>query len=239
MPNALIEKLSRRGPLGPDEVDALRDATEPPICVPAGQDLVRPHESPSHSTVLLSGFCARYTSLSDGRRQFTEINIMGDFVDLHSLLMQPMDHGVVTLTPCRVAHASHGALRRITQQHPHLTRLLWQDTLIDAAIHRQWLVGVGRRSGLGRFAHLLCELDVRLAVVGQSENHRFQLPLTQSELGDAMGLSAVHVNRLLADLRREGLLQWQGQRVRILDWERLVDLAEFEPGYLQLAQAPA
>lgn len=238
MPNALIEKLSRRDRLGPEEVAALEEAAEPPICVPAGQDLVRPHDRPSHSTLLLSGFCGRYTTLSDGRRQFTEINVMGDFVDLHSFLMQPMDHGVLTLTACQVSHVAHAALRRITERHPHLTRLLWLDTLIDAAIHRQWLVGVGRRSGLGRFAHLLCELDMRLEVVGQAKNHTFQLPLTQPELGDAMGLSAVHVNRLLGELRREGLVEWQGARVQILNWGRLVRLAEFDPDYLRLEPSP-
>ena len=238
MPNVLIDKLSRRDLLNAEEVAALEQAVEPTQIVPAGQDLVRQHQRPTHSTLLLSGFCARYATLDDGGRQLTEINVMGDFVDLHSFLMQPMDHGVLTLTPCEISRVPHGALRHITERHPHLTRLLWLDTLIDAAIHRQWLVGMGRRSGLGRFAHLLCELHVRLEVVGQVEDHTFELPLTQPELGDAMGLSAVHVNRLLAELRRDRLVQWLGPQVRILDWERLVRIAEFDPSYLRLGPAP-
>ena len=238
MPNVLIDKLSRRDLLNAEEVAALEQAVEPTQIVPAGQDLVRQHQRPTHSTLLLSGFCARYATLDDGGRQLTEINVMGDFVDLHSFLMQPMDHGVLTLTPCEISRVPHGALRHITERHPHLTRLMWLDTLIDAAIHRQWLVGMGRRSGLGRFAHLLCELHVRLEVVGQVEDHTFELPLTQPELGDAMGLSAVHVNRLLAELRRDRLVQWLGPQVRILDWERLVRIAEFDPSYLRLGPAP-
>lgn len=238
MANALIDKLSRRDRLGADEIKALQAALEPPRTVPAGQDLVRQRERPGQSTLLVRGFSARYTSLSDGRRQLTEINVMGDFVDLHSFLMQPMDHGVLTLTPCEVSCVSHGALRRITEQHPHLTRLLWLDTLIDAAIHRQWLVGMGRRSGLGRFAHLLCELCMRLEVVGQASGKSFQLPLTQPELGDALGLSAVHVNRLLAELRGEGLVEWRSPDVRILNWGRLVRIAEFDPAYLRLESSP-
>ena len=238
MPNVLIDKLSRRDLLNAEEVADLEQAVEPTQIVPAGQDLVRQHQRPTHSTLLLSGFCARYATLDDGGRQLTEINVMGDFVDLHSFLMQPMDHGVLTLTSCEISRVPHGALRHITERHPHLTRLLWLDTLIDAAIHRQWLVGMGRRSGLGRFAHLLCELHVRLEVVGQVEDHTFELPLTQPELGDAMGLSAVHVNRLLAELRRDRLVQWLGPQVRILDWERLVRIAEFDPSYLRLGPAP-
>lgn len=238
MPNALIDKLSRRDRLSADEVVALERAMEPAQSVPAGQDLVRQHQRPTHSTLLLSGFCARYATLDDGRRQLTEINVKGDFVDLHSFLMQPMDHGVQTLTPCEISRVPHGALRHITERHPHLTRLLWLDTLIDAAIHRQWLVGMGRRTGLECFAHLLCELHVRLDVVGGVQNGTFELPLTQPELGDAMGLSAVHVNRLLAELRRDGLVQWLGSQVRILDWDRLVRIAEFDPSYLRLESAP-
>ena len=109
---------------------------------------------------------------------------MGDLVDLHSFLLKVMDHGVVTLTPCQIARVPHSALRRISEQHAHLTRLLWLDTLIDAAIHRQWIVGMGRRSGLGRFAHLLCEMCLRLESVGQVQDGGFLLPLTQHELGD-------------------------------------------------------
>lgn len=238
MSTPLIAKLARRDQISAEEIAALEGAMEPSQTVAAGQDLVHQHERPTHSTLLLSGFSARYTALDDGRRQITEINVMGDFVDLHSFLLKVMDHGVVTLTPCQIARVPHSALRRISEQHAHLTRLLWLDTLIDAAIHRQWIVGMGRRSGLGRFAHLLCEMCLRLESVGQVQDGAFLLPLTQHELGDAMGISAVHVNRLLAEMRREGLVAWRGPRVQLLDRKRLSSIAEFDPAYLRLESAP-
>lgn len=234
MTNPLIDKLGRRDQLTPAEVEVLMKVLEPPRRVAAGVDFVVEHSHPTHSTLMLSGFAARYSALADGGRQITEITIAGDFVDLHSLLMKQMDHGVVALTDVVVANAPHDRLRALTENHPHLTRLLWLDTIIDAAIHRQWIVAMGRQSGLAHLAHLLAELYLRLEIVGLASNHAFNLPLTQPALGDALGLSAVHVNRLVAELRNDALVNWNHPRIEILDWERLVDVAEFDPTYLRL-----
>jgi CRP-like cAMP-binding protein len=234
----LVEKLSLRDRISPDEIEALQKALEPPKTIAAGSDIVREHTRPLHSTLLISGFSARYSTLEDGARQITEINVPGDFIDLHSLLMKQMDHGVVALTECVVAEAPHSGLIDITERHPHLGRLLWLDTIIDAAIHRQWLVAMGRRSGLGHLAHLVCELYLRLQAVGQTGDLTFELPLTQAVLGDALGLSTVHVSRLISELRGEGLINWSGGRIDILDWRRLAEIAEFDPTYLRLQSDP-
>lgn len=234
----LVEKLSLRDRVSPEEVAALEKVLEAPRTVAAGSDIVREHTRPTHSTLLISGFSARYSTLADGARQITEINISGDFIDLHSLLMKQMDHGVVALTDCVVAQAPHSALIEVTERHPHLTRLLWLDTIIDAAIHRQWLVAMGRRSGLGHLAHLVCELYLRLQTVGQTGEMTFELPLTQTALGDALGLSTVHVSRLVSELRGEGVVNWSGGRIDILDWRRLAEMAEFDPTYLRLQCEP-
>ena len=234
----LVEKLSLRDRISPDEIEALQKALEPPKTVAAGSDIVREHTRPLHSTLLISGFSARYSTLEDGARQITEINVAGDFIDLHSLLMKQMDHGVVALTECVIAEAPHSGLIDITERHPHLTRLLWLDTIIDAAIHRQWLVAMGRRSGLGHLAHLVCELYLRLQAVGQTGDLTFDLPLTQAVLGDALGLSTVHVSRLISELRGEGVINWSGGRIDILDWRRLAEIAEFDPTYLRLQSDP-
>ena len=234
----LVDKLGLRDRLSDEEVAALDKALEPPRSVPAGADIVREHTRPSASTLLISGFSARYSTLEDGSRQITEINVSGDFIDLHSLLMKQMDHGVVALTDCVTANAPHIRLIDITERHPHLGRLLWLDTIIDAAIHRQWLVAMGRRSGLGHLAHLVCELFTRLSAVGLTEGQTFNLPLTQTVLSDALGLSTVHVNRLIAELRREGLVRWSNPQVEILDWPRLSQIAEFDPTYLRLHSQP-
>lgn len=234
----LVEKLSLRDRISPDEIEALQKALEPPKTVAAGSDIVREHTRPLHSTLLISGFSARYSTLEDGARQITEINVSGDFIDLHSLLMKQMDHGVVALTECVVAEAPHSGLIDITERHPHLTRLLWLDTIIDAAIHRQWLVAMGRRSGLGHLAHLVCELYLRLQAVGQTGDLTFDLPLTQATLGDALGLSTVHVSRLISELRAEGVIHWSNGQIDILDWRRLTEIAEFDPTYLRLQSDP-
>ena len=234
----LVEKLSLRDRISPDEIEALQKALEPPKTIAAGSDIVREHTRPLHSTLLISGFSARYSTLEDGARQITEINVPGDFIDLHSLLMKQMDHGVVALTECVVAEAPHSGLIDITERHPHLGRLLWLDTIIDAAVHRQWLVAMGRRSGLGHLAHLVCELYLRLQAVGQTGDMTFELPLTQAVLGDALGLSTVHVSRLISELRGEGLINWSGGRIDILDWRRLAEIAEFDPTYLRLQSDP-
>lgn len=234
----LVEKLSLRDRISPEEIEALQKALEPPKTVAAGSDIVREHSRPLHSTLLISGFSARYSTLEDGARQITEINVAGDFIDLHSLLMKQMDHGVVALTECVIAEAPHSGLIDITERHPHLTRLLWLDTIIDAAIHRQWLVAMGRRSGLGHLAHLVCELYLRLQAVGQTGDLTFDLPLTQAVLGDALGLSTVHVSRLISELRGEGVINWSGGRIDILDLRRLAEIAEFDPTYLRLQSDP-
>jgi CRP-like cAMP-binding protein len=195
---------------------------------------VREGDRPTESTLMIEGFCGRYSTFADGRRQFTALHIAGDFVDLHSFLLKPMDHGVVALSPCRIVTFPHAALREITEQFPHLTRVLWFSTLIDAAIHRAWLVSMGRRAALAHMAHLLCELLLRLHVVGLAEGRSFNFPLTQQELADILGLSMVHVNRVIQDLRAKKLVAWRSGRVSILDWEGLVALAEFDPTYLHL-----
>ncbi|WP_419756505.1 Crp/Fnr family transcriptional regulator [Brevundimonas sp.] len=234
----LVEKLSLRDRISPEEIEALQKALEPPKTVAIGSDIVREHTRPLHSTLLISGFSARYSTLEDGARQITEINVPGDFIDLHSLLMKQMDHGVVALTECVVAEAPHSGLIDITERHPHLTRLLWLDTIIDAAVHRQWLVAMGRRSGLGHLAHLVCELYLRLQAVGQTGDMTFDLPLTQAVLGDALGLSTVHVSRLISELRGEGVINWSNGQIDILDWRRLAEIAEFDPTYLRLQSDP-
>jgi CRP-like cAMP-binding protein len=234
----LVEKLSLRDRISPEEIEALQKALEPPKTVAAGSDIVREHSRPLHSTLLISGFSARYSTLEDGARQITEINVSGDFIDLHSLLMKQMDHGVVALTECVIAEAPHSGLIDITEHHPHLTRLLWLDTIIDAAVHRQWLVAMGRRSGLGHLAHLVCELYLRLQAVGQTGDMTFDLPLTQAVLGDALGLSTVHVSRLISELRGEGVINWSNGQIDILDWRRLAEIAEFDPTYLRLQSDP-
>jgi CRP-like cAMP-binding protein len=187
---------------------------------------------------LVEGFAGRISQLENGHRQITAIHVPGDFVDLHSFLLKEMDHAVMAISRCRVVMFPHAQLATITEQYPHLTRLLWLATLIDAAIHRQWLAVMGGLPAISHMAHLVCELYLRLNVIGCTEDKRFTLPVTQSELADAMGLTPVHVNRVLQELRRESLLTWEGASIEILDWPNLQALADFDPRYLHQRTEP-
>src|SRR5919199_345555 len=174
MLQALVTKLERRDQLSAEERRVLEGTVARVREVKADEDIVREGDQPSESSVMLDGFSARYKILSNGRRQITALHVLGDFVDLHSFLLGKMDHGVVALTPCRVGVVPHEELRAITDRYPHLTRLLWLNTLIDGAIHREWLLAMGRRSALGHTAHLICELFLRLQAVGQVDGNTMQ-----------------------------------------------------------------
>ena len=236
MTNPLIRRLERSGSLSDEEKQVLDQAISRVKDFGPDQDIVREGDRPTESNLILEGFACRQKILADGQRQITALHVAGDFCDLHSFLLKKLDDGVVTLTPCKVALIPHETLRRIVEGYPHLTELLWFTTLVDAAIHREWMTGMGRRSSQGQIAHLLCELCLRLRTIGLVMDDRYQLPVTQQELGDALGLSLVHVNRTLQDLRGQRLISWKGQTVEITDWEGLRQLAEFDPTYLHLDQ---
>lgn len=231
-------KLARRDCLSADESAALAEMAQEPFLKPAGAQLVEPGDRPEVSTLLLSGFAARYSELADGRRQYTQINCPGDFVDLHSFVMRQMDHGVLCLSPCLVSAVPHDRLRRITQDHPHLTRLLWLETVVDAAIHREWLLAMGQQTALERLALFLCEMQARLDAVGLVEDGVFDLPIRQQDLADFLGMSPVHLNRTLQILRETGWISWKGAQVRVIDRQRLIEAAEFDDTYLRLERSP-
>lgn len=238
MTNPLILNLEQHDRLSEEEKRVLESIIAHTRTVNQGEDMVREGDRPKESLLLLEGFAARYKMLLNGKRQITSLHIMGDFVDLHAYLLKVMDHAVLALTPCRIGVVPHGALRQITEQHPHLSRLLFLNIAIDGAVHRQWLTMAGRSSARSRFAHLLCELFLRLKSVGQAAEHHFHLPVTQQTLGDMLGLSTVHVNRTLQELRAGGLVAWNGRGIQLLDWERLQQEAHFDPAYLNLIKEP-
>jgi CRP-like cAMP-binding protein len=235
---ALLLKLRVRDLVVPEEEEVLRASVAEIREHPAGRTIVRSGTTLSGSTLLVSGIVCRYKDLADGQRQIMELHIAGDFVDLHGFLLKRLDHNIGTMTAVRIALVPHDALRGITETHPHLGRMLWFSTLLDAAIHREKILSIGRRSAVARIAHILCELMVRLRLVGLADETGYALPLTQADLADVTGLTSVHVNRMLKKLRDEKLLTFRGGRVAIDDWEGLQRLAEFDPTYLHLERRP-
>ena len=231
----LFRRLQRRDPAISDaERNALESAISHTIEVEADRDIVRQHELTENVHLVSSGWACRYSTLPGGRRRIQSLQLGGDFIDLQGFTLKRIDYSALALTRCRLAVIPHAKLRVISETMPHLTRLLWLTTVVDAAIQRQWLLGAGQRSALQRAAHLLCEVFTRLEVAELNDGDAFHLPLTQAELGDTLGISLVHANRVVGDLRARGIVRWRGEQVTILDWAALRALAEFDPAYLEL-----
>src|SRR4051812_6083456 len=232
MSHLLIRHLEQFGPLSEPEKRALTSLVAEVRNIEAGQQIVCEGERPTDCRVILEGFVCRYKLLPPDRRQIMAIQIPGDVVDLQGFLLDEMDHSVGTLSPSKVGLIPHERLREITERYPRIGRALWQGTLIDSAVFRAWIIGIGRRSASQRIAHLLCEVFFRLRAVGLTEDGSFELPLTQAEIADSLGLTSVHVNRSLEELRRKQLITYQVGRVTIHDWEGLKQEGEFESRYL-------
>ena len=208
------------------------------VRVERGRRLVKAKTELEHSNLLLDGFVHRHKDLSNGARQTLQLAVGGDFIDLHSLLLKQLDHDISTFTDCRVGIFPHENLKALIGEHQHLGRLLWLSTIVDAAIHREWMLSLGRRDAASRLAHLFCELQVRLTAAGLAEHGTYELPINQGDLAEILGLTPVHVNRMLKGLREKGLVKFRNKLVEIEDWDGLVGLAEFDPFYLSLNQRP-
>ena len=232
----LLAKLESIAELSAEDKQALMALPMASATFGADADIHREGDRPSRCCLLVDGFVCRYRLLGSGQRQIISFHTPGDIFDLQSLHLAVMDHSAAALVPSQVAFIPHQALQELIRQYPRIAAALWREALIDAAIFREWIVGLGRRTAYGRIAHLFCELAHKLKAVGLAEDTIFELPITQVELADALGLSSVHVNRVLQQLRADGLIRWQGSILAILDWERLKQAGEFDPAYLHQDQ---
>lgn len=200
----------------------------------AGHVAVRQGQVVDVSILLVHGFMTRHVDAADGRRHLVGVHVPGDFVDLHAYALKKLDHDVAALTDTTVAIVPHAALERIQAEHAHLTRRLWFSTLLDAAIHRQWIYRLSSLNALQRVAHFLCETNARLLAIGASDGANFTLPMTQVDLGEVCSLTNVHVNRVLRQLRETGLCTVRAEQVAIHDLKGLVAAGQFDPQYLYL-----
>lgn len=235
----LIRKLESSARLSAEERQAIEGLPITVRPLKAEQDIVREMDRPSQCCLILEGWACRYHLFSQGNRQIFSFHIPGDILDLQSLHLRVMDHSVCTLTQATVAFIPHKALLELTATFPGIAATLWRDTLVDGAIFRQWMSAIGRRTALQAVAHLFCELYVKLAAVGLARDHAYRLPLTQSELGDALGLSNVHVNRTLRDMRESELITLHRGTLEINDWQELSKLCDFNPVYLHMDRGAA
>jgi CRP-like cAMP-binding protein len=230
----IVRKLESIFSLTAEERAALQNLPMQVTNIGAGQDIVREGDRPSRCCLILEGFTCNFKLTAEGNRQIVTFHIGGDIPDLQSLHLRVLDNSLGTISDCKVGFIQHEVMLELCKAHFRIASALWRETLIDAAIFREWMLSIGRRDAYARIAHLLCELLVRLKAVGLAENHTCKLPITQAQIGDALGLSDVHVNRVLQSLRGDDLITLQRGVLSVLDWERLKEVGEFDATYLHL-----
>lgn len=235
----LWQKLAIDTALSADDVAAIAAL---PITVkesPARATLAREGATSTHCSVLLEGFACRSKTADSGKRQILSVHIPGEILDLEAIHLPVMDHDVTTLSRCKVGLIGHEALLAAARARPMVGEALWRYTARDAALFREWIMNIGRRPAINRLAHLLVEIGDRLERAGLANDASFQLPMTQLDLADALGLTPVHVNRVLQELRRSGLLELRKYTVSLPDLKRLKEVAAFDDLYLRQPQPTA
>jgi CRP-like cAMP-binding protein len=231
-----VESLSQ---LAEDDRLAIKRLPIRTRLIEENRDVFREGQAPGECSVIVSGLACRYKIVAGGRRQIISFHFAGDMPDLQSLLLDRMDHSLCVLTRAEVAYIPREAIRALAAERPTLGAAFYRQAMVDGSISREWIANVGRRFALERVAHLICECFARMQAVGLADERKFQLPVTQGELGDATGLSNVHINRTMQSLRKAGLLVTTGKVHTIPSWSRLREAADFNPSYLHILQPVA
>lgn len=232
MTNAFAERLRGHGPLSADDVALLTAACGTTRSLRAGYHLIREGDRPDPVFVMLEGWACRYKILPDGGRQIMAFMLPGDFCDIHIAVLEEMDHSIVTLTKSRVASLPRQQMEALVEARPAITRAFWWSQLVDQGVLRAWIVSMGRRKSMERVAHLMCELYIRMRNIGLATDDQCEMPLTQIVLADAVGLTPVHVNRVLKQLRVGKVMELRAGSLTILDAAKLARIAGFDDNYL-------
>ena len=236
MLNILVRKLSNYDLLEPEDIARLNELVHISHVLPPATDIIRQGDEPHSVHLVLQGVACRYKILPSGGRPIVALMIPGDFCDLRVAILTRMDHDIGTLTECRIVDIPRSQIEDLLNNYPRIARALWWATLVDEAILREWLVNMGQRRADRMIGHLICELLLRCNAVGI--NQPFSLPLTQEQLGDALGLSAVHTQRVLTTLRDQGLLALKDRAIIVPDFARLSEFSGFNSDYLHLPKRP-
>lgn len=234
----LTGRLHRAHPLSPEEQEKVMALPHVVHSFEPGAYIIREGERARSSSVVLKGLAYRHKLVADGGRQIVSIHMATDLVDLQSVLLDYSDHNVQALTRVELAMMDREAVLDLAFREPSIGRALWRGTLIEASILREWIVNVGRRDARSRTAHVLCEIAVRQEALGFGSRDKFELPMTQEQLGDVLGLTPVHVNRTLKSLQDDGVINRSKRSVTIADWNHLSSVADFTTGYLHLDEMP-
>jgi len=234
-----VRKFESRTPLDQADRAALCKLPFDLRHVEANRTLLREGDRPAGATLIVQGLAFRHKVTVEGARQILSVQIPGDFIDLEVILLGIADYNVQALTACEVAIVPREAMLKLIDSHPRVGRAMWIDTLVDASIYREWIVNLGRRDSRSGLCHLLCEFARRLEVAGQSGGDGHDLSMTQEQLADALGITPVHVNRILRELDREGLVVRDHRLLRVPSWEALRKAGGFSDLYLHLDRRAA
>ncbi len=230
--NLFVRKLRNGTRLLPEDEAILAGLVGPARRIEARGDIVSEGSEPRALTLIVEGWACRYKQLENGRRQILSFSLPGDLCEPFGILPRFMDHSLGALTAVTIAQVSPEAVRNAARANPRIEEALWWDLLVAVAADQERTVSLGRRTAAERLGHLFCELQLRLAMVGLADREGYELPVTQVDLADLLGLSAVHVNRSLQELRGTGLISLRGRRLSVHDLEGLRRVALFDPGYL-------
>jgi CRP-like cAMP-binding protein len=237
VPAQMIHKLSTRGPLDASDRAAIMALPYSRRSYEAPAYLIREGEpAKAICAFVIAGLAIRQKHTASGSRQIVSIHMEGDFLDLQHMFLNRADHNVQALTRLDVAEIDRTALQRLILERPAIGRAMWIDALVDALIFREWVVNVGQRDGRARIAHLLCEFALRLKAAGVPTRDGYVLPMTQEQIGDAVGLTSVHVNRMLKALSEDGLIRRDKRHIRFDSWQKLSTVGDFSALYLHLDQ---
>lgn len=232
MANSLVNKLSAYAPLPSDDVDRLAAVCNRTRSVQARQDLIREGDKPGPVIVILEGWACRYKIMPEGTRQITAFLMPGDCCDMHASVLDHMEHSIATVSAAKVAMVPRREMEDLVLASPTLTRAFFWSQLVDEDTLRAWIASMGRRNSIQRVAHLMCELYVRARNVGLIDGGIFEMPLTQAVLGDALGLTGVHVNRVLRKLRLAGVMKLSAGSLAVADAAALAAIVGFDDNYL-------
>jgi CRP-like cAMP-binding protein len=229
-----VKRLASRSVLTDEEESALLGLNGQIKEIAAHIDFVGIGEQVDHSCLVVDGLVGRFGQNKDGARQITCLHIPGDMADLPSVVSPKSEWALGTLTSTTLLRIPHTDIRRLAAKHPGVAEAFWRDCVADGSIFSEWVVNVGRRDALSRLAHVFCEMAVRCEYAGQGDRRSYPLPITQTDLGDATGLTGVHVNRTLKELRTRSIVELRAGTVTVQDWEQLVSVADFDEGFLLL-----
>jgi CRP-like cAMP-binding protein len=237
--NPLVAKLLQFTPLADEDILVLQALCSSEERFKGNVDILVEGDAPRSAFIVTRGMACRYRLLPDGQRQILTFLIPGDFIDMHVLLLNSIDHFVSTIGRTRLAAVDRDTAIEIVARHPRLKAAFWWSARQEDAMLRERIVALGRRSARGRVAYLLCELVWRLRAVGGSEKDAVRLPVTQIDLADALGLTPVYVNRILQAFRREQLITLEQRRLTLLDVEKLQGISGLNPDYLRPGTTPS